>query len=154
MSTIGIDAEVVIDGTGYFVRPRSYRMQQPRIRKTTVRADGGQAHVDLGPGRRAWSMIILCMNDQLKYDGTPTGLSGQQYRDALRASYTGSIGTSIQLTIPETKLNENSTEWRAGPLSRAEAPASAFDVSRAAKSFASDGSNASPSANASAPDSR
>jgi hypothetical protein len=100
MSTIGIDAEVVIDGTGYFVRPRSYKMQQPRIRKTTVRADGGQAYVDLGPGRRAWSMIILCVNDQLKYDGTPTGLSGQQYRDALRASYTGSIGTSIQFSDP------------------------------------------------------
>lgn len=98
--TIGLDAEVIIDGTGYFVRPKSYKMQQPRIRKTTVRADGGQSYVDLGPGRRVWSMTVLCLNDQLKYDGTPTGLTGQQYRDALRASYTNSTGTTIQFIDP------------------------------------------------------
>jgi hypothetical protein len=98
--TIGVDAEVGIDDQGYFVRPKSYKMQQPRLRKISVRADGGQAYVDLGPGRRIWSMTILCLNEQLKYDGTPTGLSGQQYRDALRASYTGSVGTTIQFVDP------------------------------------------------------
>jgi hypothetical protein len=98
--TIGYDAEVIIDGTGYFVRPKSYKMHQPRTRKATVRADGGQSYVDLGPGRRVWSMVILCLNDQLKYDGTPTGLSGQQYRDTLRASYTGSVGATIQFNDP------------------------------------------------------
>jgi hypothetical protein len=100
MATIGQDCEVIINGTGYFVKPRSYKMHQPRIRKATVRADGGQAYVDLGPGKRVWSMTILCLNDQVKYDGTPTGLSGQQYRDALRASYTGSVGTTIQFIDP------------------------------------------------------
>src|SRR5581483_529877 len=100
MATIGQDCEVIINGTGFFVKPRSYKMQQPRIRKATVRADGGQAYVDLGPGRRVWSMTILCLNDLVKYDGTPTGLSGQQYRDALRASYTGSVGTTITFTDP------------------------------------------------------
>lgn len=98
--TIGVDAEIILDGTGYFVRPGSYKMCQPRIRKATIRADGGQSYVDLGPGKRAWSMTILCLNDQLKYDGTPTGLSGQQYRDALRISYTGSTGTTIQFIDP------------------------------------------------------
>jgi hypothetical protein len=98
--TIGLDAEIILDGTGYFVLPRSYKMSQPRIRKATVRADGGQAYVDLGPGKRIWSMTILCLNDQLKYDGTPAGLSGQQYRDALRASYTGSVGTTVQFIDP------------------------------------------------------
>jgi hypothetical protein len=100
MPTIGVDAEVIIDGSGYFVRPRSYTMQQPRIRKATVRADGGQAYIDLGPGRRIWKLIILCVNDQLKYDGTPTSMSGQQYRDALRASYTNSVGSIIQFIDP------------------------------------------------------
>src|SRR5581483_2845017 len=100
MATIGQDCEVIINGTGFFVKPRSYKMQQPRIRKATVRADGGQAYVDLGPGRRVWSMTILCLNDQTKYDGTPTGLSGQQYRDALRTSYTGSVGTTILYSDP------------------------------------------------------
>jgi hypothetical protein len=100
MPVIGQDCEIILDNNGYFVKPKSYKMQQPRIRKATVRADGGQAYVDLGPGRRVWSMTILCLNEQTKYDGTPTGFSGQQYRDALRASYTGSVGTTIQFIDP------------------------------------------------------
>ncbi len=75
-------------------------MHQPRVRKATVRADGGESYVDLGPGKRVWSMIVLCLNDLLKYDGTSTGLTGQQYRDALRASYTGSVGTTLQFIDP------------------------------------------------------
>lgn len=100
MPTVGIDCELILDGTGYFTRPKGYKMQHPRIRKATTRADGGQAYVDLGPGRRVWSLTILCVNDQLKYDGTPTNLSGQQYRDALRTSYTGSVGTTVQFIDP------------------------------------------------------
>ena len=97
---IGIDGELLLDGTGYFIKPGTYQMQQPRIRKTTVRADGGLSYVDLGPGKRRWSMVVLCLNDLLRYDGTPTGLTGQQYRDALRSSYTGSIGTTILYSDP------------------------------------------------------
>lgn len=100
MATIGIDAEVILDGTGYFVKPGSYRMKQPRIRKATVRADGGLSYVDLGPGKRVWSMVILCMNDMVRYDGVTTGITGQQYRDALRSSYLNSTGTSIAFTDP------------------------------------------------------
>src|SRR5882724_448911 len=100
MATIGIDAEIILDGAGYFVRPRTYAMHQPRIRRATVRADGGQAYVDLGPGRRIWTMTILCLNDQSRYDGLLIGLSGQQYRDALRASYTGSVGSTIPFIDP------------------------------------------------------
>ena|SRR5579883_1192033 len=98
--TIGLDCEVIIDGSGYFVKPDSYSMKQPRIRKATIRADAGESYIDLGAGRREWSMVILCLNDLVKYDGTPTGLSGQQYRDALRASYTGSTGSTITFTDP------------------------------------------------------
>jgi hypothetical protein len=100
MATIGIDCELILDGTGYFVKPGTYRMQQPRIRKTTVRADGGLAYVDLGPGKRVWSMVILCLNDLIRYDGAPTSFTGQQYRDALHSTYTGSTGTTIQYSDP------------------------------------------------------
>jgi hypothetical protein len=100
MATIGVDCELIIDGTGYFVKPGSYQMIQPRVRKTTVRADNNEAYVDLGPGKREWKMVILCLNDMKKYDGTLTGLTGQQYRDALRTSYTGSVGTTINYTDP------------------------------------------------------
>lgn len=97
---IGIDCELVLDGMGYFVKPGSYHMKQPRIRKATTRADGGLSYVDLGPGKRIWSIIVLCKNDLLRYDGIPTGLTGQSYRNALLTSYTGSIGTTVQYTDP------------------------------------------------------
>lgn len=100
MAQIGLDCEVVIDGQGYFIRPGSFSVKWPRIRKATVRADAGESYIDLGPGKREWSMIVLCMNDLLKYDGTPTGLTGEQYRDALRASYVNNIGATINFTDP------------------------------------------------------
>ena len=100
MPSIGLDCEVILDGSGYFVKPGSYAVRQPRIRKATVRADGGESYIDLGPGRREWSMTVLCLNDLLKYDGTATGRTGQQYRDALKASYSGSTGATINFTDP------------------------------------------------------
>lgn len=100
MATIGIDCEMILDGTGYFIQPGSYHVRQPRIRKATVRADGTESYVDLGPGKRQWSMVILCLNDLCRYDGLPIGRSGQQYRDTLRASYTGSTGTTLTFNDP------------------------------------------------------
>jgi hypothetical protein len=101
MPAIGQDCELILDGNGYFVKPGTYKMKQPRIRKATVRADGGESYVDLGAGKRVWSMVILCLNDLLKYDGTSTGLTGQQYRDALRGSFANSTGVSISFTDPQ-----------------------------------------------------
>ncbi|GER82025.1 MAG: hypothetical protein IMW90_03975 [Thermogemmatispora sp.] len=100
MPTIGVDCEIILDGVGYFVKPGSYRMTQPRIRRASVRADGGEGYVDLGPGRRTWSMTILCLNDLVGYDGQPTGLSGQSYRDALRTSYLSSTGRTLLFSEP------------------------------------------------------
>jgi hypothetical protein len=98
--TIGYDAEIGLDGTGYFIKPGSFAVKIPRIRKATIRADGGESYIDLGPGRREWSMVILCLNDLFKYDGTSTSKTGQQYRDALYTSYTSSVGTTINFTDP------------------------------------------------------
>ncbi len=100
MPTIGIDCELIIDGTGYFVKPGSYLVKQPRIRHTSYRADGSLAYVDLGPGKRTWSLTILARNELVAYDGTTVTLSGQQYRDALRASYSSSTGSTINFIDP------------------------------------------------------
>ena len=100
MAQIGVDCELVLDGTGYFVKPGAYTMKQPRIRKATVRADGGLSYVDLGPGKRVWTMVLLCKNDLLRYDGQPTGSTGQQYRDALRASYLNSLASTVLFSDP------------------------------------------------------
>ncbi len=100
MATIGVDCELLLDGTGYFVKPGSYTMKQPRIRKSTVRADGGTSYVDLGPGKREWRMTLLCKNDLLRYDGLTTSITGQQYRDAVRTSYLNSVGTTVLFSDP------------------------------------------------------
>src|SRR5579859_5087873 len=100
MPAIGIDAQILLDSFGYFIKPETYQVKQPRIRHISYRADGSLAYVDLGPGKRVWSMTILARNELLRYDGAPTGLTGQQYRDALRASYTGHIGTTITFIDP------------------------------------------------------
>jgi hypothetical protein len=100
MTTIGIDCEVIIDGAGYFIQPGSYLMHRPRIRKASIRADGGESYVDLGPGKREWSMSLLCINDLLNYDGTQNSRDGQSFRDTLLASYTGSVGATINFTDP------------------------------------------------------
>jgi hypothetical protein len=100
MPTIGFDCEVALDGTGYFLKPSSYTVKQPRIRAAKYRADGSLSYVDLGPGKRQWSMIILAINELKKYDGSQVSTTGQQYRDALRTSYTNNIGTTINFTDP------------------------------------------------------
>jgi hypothetical protein len=100
MPVIGTDCELILDNQGYFVKPGTYQVKQPRIRHASYRADGSLSYVDLGPGKRLWSMTILARNDLLRYDGTPTGLTGQQYRDALRSSYTSNVSTTINFIDP------------------------------------------------------
>ncbi len=100
MPTIKVDCEIVLDGTGYLVKPGTYLLERPRVRRATVRADGNESYVDLGPGTRVWRFTALALNDLTQYDGTPTGLMGQQYRDALWASY-AKVATALSFTDPE-----------------------------------------------------
>jgi hypothetical protein len=98
--TIGYDCEVIIDNVGYFIKPTTYTVKQPRIRETKYRADGALSYVDLGPGRREWSMVVLAVNELRRYDGSTVGTTGEQFRDALRASYTSNVGTTINFVDP------------------------------------------------------
>ncbi len=63
---VGATAQIVLDGSPYWIVPNTYQHYTPRLRKATPRADGNEAYVDFGLGRR------VC---------------GQQYHDALYASY-------------------------------------------------------------------
>ncbi len=100
MATVGVDCELALDGTGYFVKPGSYEVARPRVRRATVRADGNESYVDLGPGKRVWRFTVLALNELTKYDGTLTGLTGQQYRDALWASYV-KLATTLAFVDPQ-----------------------------------------------------
>src|SRR4051812_39316798 len=104
--TIGNDSMVGIDGTGYMIKPESYIIKQPRIRKVSYRADGTLSYVDIGPGKRIFSMTVICRNELLKYDGSTISATGQQLRDALRSSYTSNIATTITFKDPtNTSIN-------------------------------------------------
>ena len=100
MPQIGFDCEIILDGNGFFIKPNTYTLKQLRVREMKYRADGSLSYVDLGPGRREWSMIVLCVNELRRYDGSTVSTTGQQFRDALRASYTNNIGTTINFTDP------------------------------------------------------
>ena len=104
MATVGVDAELIIDGNPFFIRPGTYKMHEPRVRKATVRLDGGEAYVDLGPGKRVWTMVILAVNELTKYDGSSTGFTGQNYRDFIRNSYLNSVGTTVNFIDPLNNL--------------------------------------------------
>jgi hypothetical protein len=98
-ATIGVDCQVILDGTGYWIEPRSYVVQRPRVRKATIVRGGGERYVDAGPGRREWSFVVLALNDIKRYDGRPTAISGEQYRDALVASY-NKVAQALAFTDP------------------------------------------------------
>ncbi len=84
---VGSSAQIVLDGYPYWLLPNSYQHFNPRLRKATPRADGNEAYVDFGLGKRVWRFTVLALNDLTNYDGTLTGFSGQQYHDTLYASY-------------------------------------------------------------------
>jgi hypothetical protein len=87
MPTIGVDCQVIVDGNGYFVEPHAYAMKRVRVRKATITKGGSERYVDLGPGKRTWHMILLCVNQLLDNTGQQLALTGQQLRDQLVASY-------------------------------------------------------------------
>lgn len=100
MATIGQDCMVIIDNTGYFIKPESYIIKQPRIARETYRSDGSLSWIDVGPGKREFLMTILAKNSLANYDGSTNSNTGQQFRDALRTSYTSNIATAITFKDP------------------------------------------------------
>lgn len=97
MPTVGTDCEVILDGTGYYLKPGSYSVHRPRVRKATVRADGNESYVDLGPGKRTWKFTVLAYSTMQKADGTTSGSSGTSYRSALYTSY-AKVATTLSYT--------------------------------------------------------
>src|SRR5205814_2274267 len=51
---VGSTAQVVLDGFSYWLLPNSYQHFNPRLRKATPRADGNEAYVDFGLGKKVW----------------------------------------------------------------------------------------------------
>src|SRR5947209_4746081 len=94
MPTIGLDCNVILDGQGYWIMNDSYRMERPRVHRGTYNRTSsagssgvGMRYVDMGPGKRVWSMDVICYQAIRDFAGNFIGSTGQAYRDALHASY-------------------------------------------------------------------
>jgi hypothetical protein len=92
MPTLGVDCQIILDGHGYFVEPRTYAMKRIRVRKSVITKGGQERYTDSGPGKRTWHMILLCLNQLVDYTGQPLPSTGLALRNQLVASY-GSLAT-------------------------------------------------------------
>lgn len=107
MATIGLDCNIILDGTGYWVEPDTFSMARPRVRSAVSNrtaasgsAGAGERYVDLGPGKREWSFIIAAFQAIRDYAGNPIATTGQTYRDALHTSYQ-KVNTTLSFTDPQ-----------------------------------------------------
>jgi len=95
--TIGLDCQVILDGTGYWLEPTSYQVARPRVRRADLTgvaatlgppgAGVGERYIDRGPGKRIWTFTIAAYQAMKDYAGNTVAQSGQAYRDALQLSY-------------------------------------------------------------------
>src|SRR5579884_2385357 len=106
MPTIGLDCEIILDGQGYWVERESFAVRRPRIRRadvTRVVASGGagvgERYVDQGPGKREWTFMVICWQAIRDFTGAVVTTTGQQYRDALHASYE-KVNATLSFTDP------------------------------------------------------
>ena len=87
MPTLGVDCQVILDGTVYMLAPSGHVMQRPRLRKATVAKGGAERYVDAGPGKHEWHLRILALTQLTDYSGQLLVLQGVAIRNALMASY-------------------------------------------------------------------
>jgi hypothetical protein len=99
MATIGQDCHVILDGQGFWLKAQSYERKQARVRKGSIRQDGSEAYVDLGPGKHVWRFTVLAFDRLRDFSGATVATTGQQYRDALWSSY-AKINTTLAFTDP------------------------------------------------------
>ncbi|MCA1598675.1 MAG: hypothetical protein LC769_06570 [Chloroflexi bacterium] len=109
MPTIGTDCQVILDGTGYWLEPANYQVERARIRRADLTglaanpvapgAGAGEKYIDRGPGKRVWKFIVVCFNNMTTYAGTAIASTGQQFHDALQASY-NKVNTTLTYTDP------------------------------------------------------
>ena len=62
MATIGLDCQLILHGTGYFIEPASFVVTRPRVRRAqhtrqvAVGGNGaGERYIDTVPGKAMWT---------------------------------------------------------------------------------------------------
>jgi hypothetical protein len=113
MPTIGTDCQIILDSTGYFIEPTSYRVARPRVRRAdltgisanpiTPGAGAGERYIDRGPGKRIWTFSVVAFGAMKDYAGNTVALTGQGYHDALQSSY-NKVNTVLSYTDPNSIL--------------------------------------------------
>lgn len=89
----------MLDGQGYWLKAASYSRSQARVRKATIRQDGSEAYVDVGPGKYVWRFTVLAFDGLRDYTGAIVATSGASFRGALWTSY-AKVATTLSFTDP------------------------------------------------------
>ena len=110
MPTIGTDCQLILDGSGYFIEPATYKVMRARVRRADhtgqaaspvgFGAGAGEIYIDRGPGKREFQFIVVCFNNMTTYAGQHIITTGQQFHDALQSSY-NKVNTQLAFTAPD-----------------------------------------------------
>src|SRR5947209_20130224 len=111
MATIGTDCQLILDGTGYYIEPHSYKVSRPRVMRGDLTgqaanpvspgAGSGERFIDRGPAKRDWKFIVVAYNSLTNYDGTANATTGQAFHDAIQTSY-NQVNTILSFTDPHS----------------------------------------------------
>ena len=95
MPTIGVDCNVTLTNAnvnagapvGFFIKPGSYTMAQPRRALARETAGGTLTYVESGLRKREFTFEVLCRANVRNLDGTVNATTARQWHDRLWAFY-------------------------------------------------------------------
>ncbi len=107
MATIGVDCNVTLAGpnvnggaaVGFYLKPGSFTMTQPRHVQARRTAAGTVSYVENGLGKREFAFVVLCRDKIRNLDGTDNATTARQWRDRLWEFY-ASLNAGLTFVDP------------------------------------------------------
>ena len=95
MATIGVDCNVTLTNAnvnggvpvGFFVKPGTFTMTQPRLAQARRTAAGSISYVESGLGKREFGFVVMCRSNVRNLDGTTNVTKARQWHDWLWEFY-------------------------------------------------------------------
>lgn len=95
MATIGVDCNVTLENAnvnggkaaGFFVKPGSFTLTQPRRAQERLTAGGAVSYVESGLGKREFTFVVLCRSNVRNFNGSLNATNARQWHDRLWEYY-------------------------------------------------------------------
>ena len=95
MAAIGVDCNVTLTNAnvdngapvGFFIKPGTYTMSQPRRAQARPTAGGLVSYVESGLGKHEFAFVVLCRSNVRNFDGTTNAAKARQWHDWLWSFY-------------------------------------------------------------------